>query len=516
MSFDINWDTIYTDASLRDSLKTFLNERLSSINLPNYMDNLQVVEVDLGSKSPQVSIRDIDYPFTEFYGDEEGQGSASSTMSSGQTRIRSKNNPSPERGQPISMSSGLTRSSSPSLSGRLGSPIPIGPTTGLLIPRPSSPYFQGLHNGVGIGAFGMKENDTVSQALKGTSDVFMAIPMDQNLSIDGVQEEPKPPVVSSPMKTRTNSQSTIGEGKEELDPNKPSSSRVPRGKNDIQMTVDIEWDSQIYIEVTCNLVVNYPSPEFITLPVRLKISDLLIHSLAVFAYLDHKVFISFLCDLDDNNTNVREAREDSRKSSVGDISGGFLSLDATRSGGGDRIDIIKDLKIEGELGDYEEIAEGGEQSAKDNDEDGRMTRNAMGSVFGSPSKLSAYSSNPLKRERQSVQQLGTTMTTTDSGTIAETSGNGSVLRNIGKIEKFLVSALRKMLISELAWPSWIELDLREGEGEGDDEEEGTEGEETEHEEEEEAEGADELDEPEELEEALHAQHSQHPHHKTPV
>ncbi|QPG75823.1 hypothetical protein FOA43_003185 [Brettanomyces nanus] len=457
MSFEINWDTISTDESLRSALKDLLNERLSSINLPKYMDNLQVVEVDLGNVSPELAIRDIDHPFAEFYGQEDDNSADSSQGGSGgihPTRVRSgkfNGTSFDAEGSAITAphipgisAPPISRSPSPSLVGynpHLSSPIPRGSTAGLLIPRPSSPYFQGLHNGVGIGAFGMKENDTLSH---NDTEAFAPVPMEPNLSIDGVQED-------TPASTNTSVKP------ETL--NNSDNSGLPRGKNDFQLTLDLQWTSKIYIEVTCNLVVNYPSPGFITLPVRLKISDLLIHSLAVCAYLDHRVFISFLCDLDDDesSSNREESRQDSRKSSIGDpTGGGFLNSDTFHSGSGDRIDMIKDLKIEGELGDYEDSSEGFDRS--------KTTSTSSNSTnLESPLKQSYYSSKPIRRERQSLQQLGTTMTTSDSGTVAETSGNGSVLRNIGKIEKFLVSALRKVLINELAWPSWIELDLREDE-----------------------------------------------------
>ena len=34
-----------------------------------------------------------------------------------------------------------------------------------------------------------------------------------------------------------------------------------------------------------------------------------------------------------------------------------------------------------------------------------------------------------------------------------------MLRNVGKVEKFLVDRLRALLRDEIAWPSWICLDL---------------------------------------------------------
>ncbi|GMG37481.1 unnamed protein product [Ambrosiozyma monospora] len=191
-----------------------------------------------------------------------------------------------------------------------------------------------------------------------------------------------------------------------------------KAKFDLQLAIDVKWDSSMYIEVVCSLLVNYPAPEFIKLPVRLKITNLSIHSLAIVAYLDKKVFLSFLCDIDDdendnsveentegganeNGSNLNqsaptgsptETRQDFRKPSI-------TELHHIPSLNRERIDIIKNLKIEGELGNCDQMN----------------------------------------------QHIDTS--------------NGSILRNIGKIEKFLVTALRTLLIKELGWPSWIELDF---------------------------------------------------------
>lgn len=439
MSFNINWDTIYTDSALKQSLKDFLNEKLSGIDMPKYMDSLQIVEVDLGSNSPELTIRDVDYPFAEFYGEESnGENQSGSTEHSGQTSIHSKLSNKSRTNLQSSSSSASPPAPPVGQRRRLGSPIPISSTAGILIPRPGSPHFQGLHNGVGIGAFGMKENDNNNRQFESESSRIGENMMENNESDDSENEE-------------------------EL---------LKRGKNDIQLTLDLEWHSNIYIEVTCNLMVNYPAPHFITLPVRLKITDLQIHSLGVLAYLDHRLFISFLCDLDDeksNSTSV-DAHSRSRNSSVSE-SGGFQNPDDYNFDTGNRMDIIKDLKIEGELGDYNEIPEGPEglRDAAKRNEDKIKHPNYK----DKPRRLSSvenhhhmFSSSLKEGERVSLADLGPPMTLNEENAIADNSPNGSVLRNIGKIEKFLVSALRKMMVKELAWPSWIEIDMEDEEDDG--------------------------------------------------
>lgn len=72
-----------------------------------------------------------------------------------------------------------------------------------------------------------------------------------------------------------------------------------------------------------------------------------------------------------------------------------------------------------------------------------------------------YSSSLSEKERLALQKWGVSMAANEGPNNVDGAGNGSVLRNIGKIEKFLLSALRKVLVNELAWPSWIEIDMNE-------------------------------------------------------
>ncbi|CCH41918.1 hypothetical protein BN7_1457 [Wickerhamomyces ciferrii] len=160
--------------------------------------------------------------------------------------------------------------------------------------------------------------------------------------------------------------------------------------NDIQFIVEIDYKGDITIEIQVDLLLNYPSPGFITLPVTLRIVDLGIHSLAVLAHVNKIVYLSFLCDIND------EIFDDIIKNPN-------LSKNSNRN----RIDIIRNLRIESEIGD--------------------------------------------------------------------TKGEGSVLKNVGKVERFLTDMIRSLLRDELAWPGWISFDFNESDDEEGDDDEDDEG-----------------------------------------
>lgn len=242
MSIDINWPSL---SSLTDHLQTILNDQLISIELPDFLSNLQITSISLGSVAPLIDIKHIGEPFEEFYSE-----------------------------------------------------------------------------------------------------------------------------VTNPQE---------------------------KSVNDIQFLVELNYNGDIMIEIQCKLLMNYPSAEFIKLPVTLRIVELSIHSLIILAYLQKQAFISFLCDLDDGSISQSPNPHSNSPLSADDH---YNNIKGRQRDSVSRIDIIKDLKIENEIGDAE----------------------------------------------------------------------GSILRNVGKVEKFIVDLLRGLLRDELAWPGWINLDFNEDDSDDEEDE----------------------------------------------
>lgn len=542
MSFDIQWDTICNDERLALSLKEFLNSKLSSLELPHYLANLQVVDFKFGETAPDITIRDIDIPFHEFYvsansvsenntddnvddeGDEDEDESEENTDESDTGNVTdrykldrmNKNNLDNGKSKYKSNLTSKTKFKSKpkaqfmpdSKNSRPPSPLPfINSHNSLLMPRTSSGLTPTMgHLGVGLGGFGMAGGNNQSNGIH----------QNYNSSSNGSgsmesENEYFQPLSSSSYKeikyedgkmfqnllkgmNNVNLYSDVEINNNDIMNNNESynsSDKVDFEKMDtnldIQLSMDIDWDSKLYIEVICDLLVNYPAPEFIRLPVRLKITDLKIHSLLVVAYIAKKIFISFLCDIyhefeddeSDNNivNNNFETRQDSRRSTNTNI-----NINKNTKGK-ERIDILQDMKIEGEIGNLSEGSELWKDSILKTFENAHQLNE---NVNAGVSNLFQYK---IPHETNSGANILSGFSNSDE--IGE--GNGLVLRNIGKIEKFLMSAFRGLIIDELAWPSWIELDFNETQEE--DGEEGEEGEEEEEDNEEEEE--DNVDEEEE-------------------
>ncbi|CCE63725.1 hypothetical protein TPHA_0F02440 [Tetrapisispora phaffii CBS 4417] len=159
---------------------------------------------------------------------------------------------------------------------------------------------------------------------------------------------------------------------------------IEKSPNDVQILTEVEYKGDLSFTLSAELVLNYPSAEFMTLPVKITVGNLGFHSLCILAYLSKQAFFSFLCDINDSHL-VEE-------SMVNEPNGFNISANRRL----ERIFIIRSLSIE---------TEAGEQNQKE----------------------------------------------------------GSILKNIGKLELFLSDKLKEYLTRELAWPSWINLDFNDEE-----------------------------------------------------
>ncbi|CDR41237.1 CYFA0S06e04588g1_1 [Cyberlindnera fabianii] len=290
MSIDINWQDFGNDTSLSESIRSFLDEQFSSLPLPDFLRDLHVANVCLGTIAPEVTIRHIGAPFPEFYIHQQMDKRSDEETPDG---VKGRN-------KSVEINKGIILDHS----SNLGTSSEIGDN--------------------------------------GTSDAAIE-----------------------------------DQGNEDTEDR----------SRDIQFLVELEYKGDVSIELHVDLLLNYPSPGFIKLPVKLRIVDLGIHSLAVISHVNKVVYISFLCDVTDEQFDSLLANPQQ-----------LVSRDQSYR---PRIDIIRTLKIESEIGDSQ--------------------------------------------------------------------GDGSVLRNVGKVEKFLTDMLRQVLRDELAWPGWISLDFNDEESDEEDE-----------------------------------------------
>lgn len=120
--------------------------------------------------------------------------------------------------------------------------------------------------------------------------------------------------------------------------NEEESDSIKPSPDDIQFLVEVEYKGDLLVTLAADLVLNYPSDNFMTLPVKLTISNVGLHSLCLVAYLSKHLLISFLCDISDVDLDGNESLLDPK----GHVLSPRRSLE--------RISIVRSMKIDTEIG----------------------------------------------------------------------------------------------------------------------------------------------------------------------
>lgn len=301
MSFDIDWDKIRNDGSINQSIQDFLNDQLSSTELPKYIKNLKVLNFDIGDEPPLIELKQISDPLPAFY--ESSDEEPDEELELGNEEATSKSN----------------------------------------------------------------EQKT------------------NNVNNTDCEERIK-----------------------------------NKDKMDTQLLVDIAYKGNMLLEISADISMNYPTDSFVSLPVKLLISDIGFHSLCIIAYLKSK---------QESKNAVDESSIENRI---------FLSL----------------------LCDVADSELDSPKSAQNQDPQSPNLSNQQAGL-PSISKATNYRQQqyhfPSSMER--MQFLRTMTVKTEIGGDDGSSSNASALKNVGELETFLLEMLRGLIRKELCWPGWIEFEL---------------------------------------------------------
>lgn len=393
MSFEINWDNLVEDQAINEGIREFLDDQLHKIELPLYISGLSVTNFNLGTIPPVISIIHIGNPFDEFY--DENLNDLEQRLADLNLNRKESNydDNSSDDEDYDNASTNLSTISEDSAGLRKSFTMEF--------PKLGSKSTSELHHLDPELKIKPSRNslDSLSLMLGNNNLNFLH---NHNLNNLGLGALNSPSINSTRADTPTRflehvRSSTMREGSNSLIRTKKLADE--KDPNDLQLIVEIDYRGDLEINITVDLLVNYPSPKFISLPIKLHITDIVIHSIAVIAYLKHSVFISILCDINDQPSDYFTSSIQSHEAqNIGANSGGTFVDYINNQSSLERIDIIKKIKIESQIGGAEL----------------------------------------------------------------------NILRNVGKVEKFLADRLRGLLRDEIAWPSWICLDMNEEDEEEDD------------------------------------------------
>lgn len=404
MSIDINWEASTSGSdgeALAERIRSFIHDKFQQIALPRFIRSVEVNSFDFGTISPELQIKDLCDPFEDFYEEDEDEDDGEDDLSDDQEappksrnapalgversgagtwhtqhseflseRLRSGTGPGDMSDDPFvsrpmrsPMSFGeplnpyfFPRAGTPGILGgtsNLGYYMPLGGISGTQTPLGSvarGPFSPGLRESPVLRDLSRPQRFTMPRPARRPSD----------LDIDGQSRPSTAETLRSLNSQRIpdptlprNAHPTIDSTRPGTPPNRDHSPpRRMREKKpeDLQVLCRVKYNGNIRLSITAQVLLDYPMPNFVGLPLKLNITGLTFDGVAVVAYIRKRVHFCFLSPED---ADTLLGAED------GNEAGGYMqardSLGATSASSRRRDDsLLRDVRVESEIGRKED------------------------------------------------------------------------------------------------------------------------------------------------------------------
>ncbi|KAK5170982.1 Mitochondrial distribution and morphology protein 12 [Saxophila tyrrhenica] len=336
MSVDINWDTLTGGSdgeALAETIKDFIHERFQQISFPKLIRSVKVHSFDFGTVAPAVVLKDICEPLPDFYETEDDDGSSHSVPAHEQGSRSAKQKIDPARS---GQDNATERAASPTL------------TRGAL-----------LGGGRGLGYF----HPAFASGFSGTNTPLAAVagahyhhgpPTQGNFHHHHAEsfDSPSPlPTATPPSRPVSGEQSYFdsrhasglhnGQGK---DDHTQQQTHEP-SPDDLQVVFHATYSGDVKLSMTAEVVLDYPMPSFVGIPLKLKITGMKFDGVGILAYIKKRAHLCFLSPEDAEALVGSEDAyvapdEDGRSPGPGQ---------AQKVGG-----LLEEIHIESEMGETEE------------------------------------------------------------------------------------------------------------------------------------------------------------------
>ncbi|KAI1074302.1 hypothetical protein F5B20DRAFT_463662 [Whalleya microplaca] len=142
-----------------------------------------------------------------------------------------------------------------------------------------------------------------------------------------------------------------GEGAEEEE-DSPRKYREPR-PDDLQAVFRIRYAGDVKLMLTAEILLDYPMPSFVGIPVKLNITGLTFDGVGVVAYIRRRVHFCFLSPEDALAAVGKDDEEEGGGAEAGAAAGGSASSRSHRAGrlGG----LLQEIRVESEIGQREGV-----------------------------------------------------------------------------------------------------------------------------------------------------------------
>lgn len=266
MSIDLDWDSL--DQSLAESLICLLNRQLQSASRPSFIGPVEVISLDFGTTPPDIEIVDVRDVYRDFAEYDE-----KSDPEHDEDNISPPHDAdSDEDFEWVSRRKALIATD------------PNGLTYHHLPPHlrygrgPSTDFFHGIS--AGLTQTNRWQNGMIS------------LPNLRDLHINR-QNEPR--VIGS---VASSSRELLAE--QHSSTSTSAGADAHEGQPDVQIHFRVEHQADLRLSLTTSMLINYPSPMFMSLPIKLSVVGVIFTGEVVLAYEGSKrrCHLSILDDLD--------------------------------------------------------------------------------------------------------------------------------------------------------------------------------------------------------------------------
>lgn len=334
MSIDLNWDTLTTGpdgAALAEQIRDFVHEKFQTVTLPRFIKSVKVHTFDFGTIAPELEIKDICDPLPDFYEEVEDDqdedlededehddwksgGTEEETMRERRRtdRVERMNGQSQVTHFPPYIDTRLPGMRSMQTPGEIGSPFLGVNTPGIPGGTSNLHYF---HSQLATGLSGTQtplaavagahlpngwpDYSSLSSGNRGhrysLSGSSLSPPPTADAQARALREKASVSTLApSTSTTRPHTREGLLDDSIDEEPlSPPRRFREPRVE-DLQTVFRVKYSGDIKLSLTAEILLDYPMPSFVGIPVKLNITGLSFDGVAVLAYIRKRAHFCFL------------------------------------------------------------------------------------------------------------------------------------------------------------------------------------------------------------------------------
>jgi distribution and morphology protein 12 len=333
MSVDIHWDTLTSGSDgeqIAETVRAFVHEKFQQVTLPRFIRSVRVHSFDFGTIAPKVEIKDICDPLPDFYNEhEDGYSSpnddcqdapsdeppipqSAPRVSNARENHRSHATNAPNDGAvqaggnhvshvdtrtggPREAPQLLEQPASPLFTNLQTSGIPGGTSNLTYFHLPFGPGLSGTATPLAAVAGAHFQNGWPDTTLNtrptpqpaASQDTLQAVP---STSDPSSRPQSQHQFKDSPVESKFGLEglSSPGLSADELLRTRESN------PNDIQVVAHVKYAGDLRLSLTAEILLDYPMPSFVGIPLQLNITGLRFDGIAILAYIKKRAHVCFL------------------------------------------------------------------------------------------------------------------------------------------------------------------------------------------------------------------------------